>query len=206
MLLGLTGKKRAGKDSVAEVLVRAHGFQRVAFADPLRQACLGLDPLVAIHSDELGPLAQEGFRLSYGVGTRYVRLSDLVTDVGWEVAKGVREVRRTLQNYGVAIRAIQPEFWIDAALAQALPVLDNGGRVVITDVRFPNELDAIALYGGHHWHVDRPGNRSDDTHPSEVALEPFYDQADTWVENAGTLDDLEVAVHSFLRSLEKRAA
>ena len=39
MLIGLVGKKGAGKDSVADYLVTHHGYQKHAFALPIKQAC-----------------------------------------------------------------------------------------------------------------------------------------------------------------------
>jgi hypothetical protein len=202
MLIGLTGKKRAGKDSVASVLVDQHDFHRIAFADPLKEAALSLDPLVRIEHDERGPLsAATGF---YFAPLQTYRLGFVVEMAGWEAAKEVREVRRTLQRYGVAIREVQPSFWVDAALAKAKPILARGDSVVITDVRFPNELDAIAALCGVHWHVERPGLVNDDPHPSETALEPYYAQADTWVENGSTLDDLAMVVTSQIASARKR--
>jgi hypothetical protein len=199
-LVGLTGKKRAGKDTVAARLVERHGFARVAFADPLKEAALGLDPLVRIEVDEVGPLAQVvGSQVFQPHG--YYRLSSVVAAAGWEAAKEVREVRRTLQRYGVAIRDLSPEFWVAQGLAKAEALLDQGTSVVITDVRFPNELDAIGGAGGFHVHVDRPGVDTSDPHPSETALEPFYDDADVEVLNHGSLGDLHDAVDTMVRYL-----
>ena len=45
-LIGLSGMKRSGKDSTAEILQRNYGFSRLAFADKLREALLALNPSV----------------------------------------------------------------------------------------------------------------------------------------------------------------
>jgi dephospho-CoA kinase len=37
MLIGLSGKAGAGKDTVADYLVRCYKFQRMAFADPMKR-------------------------------------------------------------------------------------------------------------------------------------------------------------------------
>jgi hypothetical protein len=191
-LVGLTGKKRSGKDTVAARLVERHGFARVAFADPLKEAALGLDPLIVVEHDERGPLMRAAD--FYLQPLQPYRLAFIVGMVGWEAAKEVREVRRTLQRYGVAIRDLSPEFWVAQGLAKAEALLDQGTSVVITDVRFPNELDAIGAAGGFHVHVDRPGVDTSDPHPSETALEDFYDDADVEVLNHGSIADLHDAV------------
>jgi dephospho-CoA kinase len=36
MIIGLTGYAQSGKDTVANILVENYGYQRVAFADPIR--------------------------------------------------------------------------------------------------------------------------------------------------------------------------
>jgi hypothetical protein len=199
VLVGLTGKKRAGKDTVAARLVERHGFARVAFADPLKEAALGLDPLIRIEGDEVGPLRLAGF--PGVIPGELLRLSHVIGRVGWETAKEVREVRRTLQEYGAAIRALSPTFWVDMALAKADALLDAGTSVVITDVRYPNELDALAAHAGFHVHVDRPGVDTSDPHPSEVSLEPFYDDAYAELLNHGSVADLHAAVDTAVRYL-----
>lgn len=195
MLIGLTGKKRAGKDSVAAALVYDHGFTRLAFADPLKDTALQVDPLVDIEDDERGPLRDAGWDKPLGPTER---LSSLVVLVGWEAAKEVREVRRFLQDLGLAVREnVGETVWIDA-LVRRIP---KGENVVITDVRFPNELEALADLGGVHVHVHRPGLVSTDPHPSEVALERYYDDAAATIVNVGTLSDLKFtvgAIHSVL--------
>ncbi|NED29195.1 hypothetical protein G3I37_30615, partial [Streptomyces anulatus] len=60
----LIGKARSGKDSVGAHLVRRYAYTRLAFADPLKEMALAVDPLIP---------------LSHGV---HGRLSLLVQGVG----------------------------------------------------------------------------------------------------------------------------
>lgn len=39
MIIGITGYAGSGKDTIADILVRDHGFGKVAFADPLKRIC-----------------------------------------------------------------------------------------------------------------------------------------------------------------------
>lgn len=174
-VVGLIGKKRSGKDTFAQGLVE-RGVTRVAFADPLKEAALALDPFVRtfVTWDEyLDPEA----------GAE--RLSSVVARLGWEAAKEIPEVRRTLQNYGVAIREIDPAFWVRAGMLKAAAI---DGPVVITDVRFPNEAKAVVDVGGIVVRVVRPGLVSTDEHVSETALDDY--PADLTVTNSGTAEDL----------------
>jgi hypothetical protein len=171
-IVGLIGKKRAGKDSVASVLTEGFGFVRYAFADPLKASLLATDPCVPL------------------IGSRVtVRLSEMVERVGWEAAKEFAEVRRLLQAYGVAVREhVNPSVWLDATMCR---VMDEERPVVITDVRFPNEADAIEAAGGVLVRVHRPGLPDDDRHVSETALD---DRLCTWhIANEGGLPELRAA-------------
>lgn len=183
-LIGLIGKKRAGKDTFARGLLR-RGAVRYAFADPLKEAVLATDPII----EPYVRYEREGdFVNHFAAG---VRLKWFVERAGWERAKELPEVRRLLQEFGVAIRAIDEDFWlrttIDKAVADPRPA-------VITDVRFPNEAKAIADRGGALIRVVRPGLDSDDQHVSETALDDY--PVDVVVDNVTTADDLvDVALH-----------
>ena len=132
-IIGLMGAKRSGKDTVADYLVNAYGFVRVAFADPLKELALDLDPFI---EEPLG----------------WARLSELVKPEGsvrdrFEPVKDYPDVRRLLQRLGVAVRELDEDFWVDAAFETISQLWDSREEpipgFVIPDVRFPNEYLAI---------------------------------------------------------------
>lgn len=180
-LVGVTGRKRAGKDTFAKRLVDQHGFIRMAFADNVRKVALAIDPLVA--------------EVTYaGKYVTHARLSTMVDALGWEKAKEITEVRRILQRIGTeGIRSLDDGFWIRQ-------VLDNlpDGPVVITDVRFPNEADAIKKAGGVVIRVNRPGLDESDQHTSESAMDGYLH--DWSVANTGTVEALYVKVDELVAS------
>lgn len=178
-LIGMIGKKRSGKDSVASTLVAEFGYSRVAFADPLREALLRLDPIIGRPALPDAPAPVHD-----------VRLSEVIAAIGWERAKDyVPEVRVLLQRFGTdAIRAIDDDFWVRTT-RQQIEALRADGPVVVTDVRFPNEADAIREAGGYLVRVTRPGTESEPgAHASETALDDYPE--DIVVPNIGTLDCL----------------
>lgn len=176
-LVGMMGRARAGKDTVAHRLVTDHGFRRYAFADALKEVALQADPIVT-------PLDTVG---------RSVRLSEVVAAVGWEGAKEHREVRRTLQALGVAVRSVDPFFWVSAVMDE---VEHRTGPVVITDVRFPNEAATIRDAGGVLVRVIRPGQDASDQHVSETAL-------NDWKPDFEVLNDGDL--HSLLKKVDAMA-
>ncbi|MEV6684441.1 hypothetical protein AB0N28_03700 [Streptomyces sp. NPDC051130] len=162
------------------MLLEHGGYERVAFADPLKEAALKLDPIVYSFSVD-------------GYETENARLTDVVEWGGWERAKDEPEVRRILQELGSAVRAIDPEVWLRAGLARVDEVNRTTGRpAVITDVRYPNEAASLRRAGFHLIYIDRPGVPHLN-HESEGALGPA--DAHHTITNSGSLDDLKARVH-----------
>ncbi|MET9959321.1 hypothetical protein ABZ128_09565 [Streptomyces sp. NPDC006326] len=175
MNIGIIGRARSGKDTAGQWLVDNRGYERVAFADPLKAAALKLDPIVGV---ERAGTDDRNVSLT-------VRLSDYVVMRGWEAAKEVPEVRRTLQELGASMRAVDPEVWLRAGLARAYEVNRNFGRpAVITDVRYLNEAVSLKNAGFKLIHIDRPGVPHLE-HESEGALGP--EDAHFMIRNDGNL-------------------
>ncbi|OKI19303.1 hypothetical protein [Streptomyces sp. CB03911] len=194
MNIGVIGRARSGKDTAGAWLVDKRGYERVAFADPLREVALALDPIISV--SVLG--------WDHGSYDTY-RLSEHVIPDGWEKAKTEEpEIRRTLQHLGASIRAVDPDFWLRAALAKADEVNHRSARpVVITDVRYPNEADELRRRGWHLLYVDRPGIPHLD-HESEGAL--TAEDGDYTIVNASSLSDYLRAVELFHRRVHDAEA
>jgi hypothetical protein len=102
--------------------------------------------------------------------------------------------RQMLQTLGTewGRGTVHPEIWIRIAMEHAGQHLAVGRCVVITDVRFDNEAQAIIDAGGEVWSVTRPGWRclADEAaaHQSEAGVS---DRLITrTIDNSGPLDDL----------------
>ncbi|WP_030779321.1 hypothetical protein [Streptomyces sp. NRRL S-920] len=171
--IALIGRARTGKDTVAARLVHRFAYTRVAFADPLKDVALSLDPIVAYEPAGYGPLA--------------VRLTAVVKRYGWETAKDrFPEVRRVLQHAGQGVRELDPDFWLGLALDK-VAVADRWNLpVVITDCRYGNEADALRARGFKLVRIIRPGYSDvPATHDSERELDDY--PTDATLANAGTV-------------------
>jgi hypothetical protein len=184
MLIGVSGYARAGKDTVGRLLVENHGFKRVSFA---------LNPWIPIASRVELPTHSVAEMVDAPIlaapvkqEMRLRRLQEIVDDDGWERAKEVPEVRRILQRLGTeAGREVLGEnVWVDAAFNGVS--LDDD--IVITDVRFPNEYDAIKTRDGEVWRVSRPGVTATNAHVSETAID--HKTFSVWLSNDGSIEDL----------------
>ncbi|PPS86423.1 deoxynucleotide monophosphate kinase family protein [Streptomyces sp. MH60] len=177
MNIGIIGRARAGKDTAGKWLVDNRGYRRVAFADALKEAALKVDPAIPFP------------RRCPGQEERLVmRLSEVVTTYGWERGKDLTpEVRRFLQELGAAVRDIDEDFWLRAAMKKVVEANDASVPAVITDVRYPNEAASLKRAGFHLVYIDRPGVPQMD-HASENSLTST--DAQYYVLNAGTVSDL----------------
>lgn len=184
--IALIGRARSGKDEIAKHLVSRHGYARVAFADALKEMALSTDPWI---------ISENGGAL---------RLSMVVSKYGWEKAKDSSpDVRRTLQNLGVAVRNQDPNFWLRQGINKAHRAHSNGSPVVVTDVRFLNEVRALEDLHFMTASVTRPcriteGLDATDTHVSETELANY--PTDRAICNAGSIDDLHADIEKLLLS------
>ncbi|MEU3265086.1 hypothetical protein [Streptomyces bacillaris] len=156
-LIGLAGAARSGKDTAAQALLES-GWTRRAFADKVRDMLYVANPTLVDEAYFEGLTS-----LAYEVDT-----------YGWdEVKEQHPEVRQMLQRLGTeGGRALLGEdVWVDALFRD----YSTWGPTVITDVRFPNEADAIRAHGGLVVAIRRPGQEliADAEHASETALRGY---------------------------------
>lgn len=184
LLIGLQGRARAGKDTVAARLVAEHGFVRLAFADELKRMAEEIDPLVYDHDfNQNVPLA-----FALGVG-------------GWERAKDRTTARAFLQKLGESVRMRNADFWVDVVWSDYAMLTED--RIVITDVRYPNEVAWIRNEQGANVRVVRPGLPE----PKNPHISETYDLIhDRTILNDGELDDLDAKVDALVASLEEGLA
>lgn len=170
MLIGITGYKRSGKNTVADVLAIDFDFTVISFADKLYRMLNTQNPKI----------------------TERKRVQELVAEFGWDLAKETfPEIRRLLQTLGTeCVRDILgAETWVDA-WEKSLP--PEPRRVVAADVRFPNEAVRIRELGGVIWRVTRPGT-APDGHRSETDQRKI--KPDAVLNNNGTIEQLHTGVH-----------
>lgn len=154
-ILGISGKKQSGKDSVASFLVRnckelfGHNLAvRIGFADSLKT-------LVMQH---------------FGATAGQVYGSE---EAKQEILSCGLTVRQTLQKVGTVLAEIDTTVWVRAAMACIKFYVERDHVVVVPDVRFPKEVHAIHALGGKIIRLTRNDDGSDQ-HVSETALDSFF--------------------------------
>jgi len=190
MLIGISGKKRSGKDTVGGYLVEQKEFKRKAFADDLKTLVSKTYdiPITWFHHDTL----KEKALLNYPMSA--MACEHLGEDEGM-IVDGIRyHSPRTLCILeGYFKRVVDPLYWCKKI------VEGNGveGNIVITDVRYQNEADYIKSKGGILLRVNRL-NTPLSSHLSETDLD-LYTGFDGIIENNSSIKDLLVNVDAFVK-------
>lgn len=189
-IVGICGKMRHGKDTAASALV-SRGYIQMAFADPIREALLKMDPIVVASQTPSGITDDKSYPVTW-----CNRLSKLVAAVGWDEAKKSPDVRAHLQIFGTEVgrEMFGQNCWVDYA-ERKIDALPDDSKVVITDVRFENEAHLIKRLGGLLLWVHRPELESDadvNRHVSERMT--VARMADAKIENTGAIEDLHSKV------------
>lgn len=182
MIIGLSGYAQTGKDTIANYLIENYGFTRVAFADPIREAIYRLNPKITI-ADMKG-----------------VPLATAVDGLGWESVKvDSEDARWLLQRMGTEVgrEMFGDDFWVNQGMKKAL----QHDRVVFTDVRYPNELEAILEASGTVWRVIKNSVGAVNRHASETALDDY--DFEYMIFNNDTKESLYESVDSFMADLDE---
>jgi hypothetical protein len=134
MIIGIAGFQGSGKDTIADYLCNIYGFKRDSFANTLK------DAVAAVF----------GWNRELLEGrTKESREWRETVDTWWANRLNMPDLtpRLVLQKWGteVARKAWHDDTWI-ASLENKLNQAHND--IVITDVRFPNEIQAIRNAGG----------------------------------------------------------
>ena len=189
MIIGLVGYIGSGKGTVADTLVRNHQYHKFAFADALKDAVATIFtwPRGLLEGDSN---ASRAFRERVDVWWSH--------KLGYEVTP-----RLILQKFGTEAcrHGIADNIWI-AALEKRIQGYDD---VVISDCRFPNEIDFIRSAGGVIVRLKRGDDPTEEQlskmHISETAWNSYV--PDSVIYNDSTMDDLKENVKLSLTYLEK---
>lgn len=151
-LLGLAGGAGVGKDTLADLYLSREGFRPMALADEIK----------------IRLIARGACTFEEAFITKPAHIRKLMQEEGTERGRDV---------YGES-------YWFDCMIAKATVLAARWGsafaRIVVPDVRFPNEVELIQKAGGKVFKLEAPNRyakngMSDEArqHRSERALDGF---------------------------------
>ena len=178
-LIGFAGRKGSGKDTCAAVLVDYSGFERFAFADCMKCICKGLFDLT---DEQLHGHSKDEPDDRYG-----------------------HSPRQLLQMFGADfIRdMVSKDFWVEKFRKFMSERLDDDPPIVVSDVRFQNEVDVIRELGGKVYLINRRAAGAADLHRSED-VESLQNIAGS-INNSWSLGDLQEAAYDLGASFSRRS-
>jgi hypothetical protein len=198
-IIGLSGKKGSGKDFVGKIIQRLAGHGKLMpFAGSIKEICrdyFGLDPAIMYGTNEQKNTTLTEWRWEdiprngahdhtgkfYTINGKvgFITYREMLQMVGTEVFRDnvhedfwvkctLNKIKNDKTEYNKPIRIYgfddrSQEGWRDNFKKENL--------FVITDVRFPNEVEAIKSAGGVVVRVHGGQSADNDKHPSETALD-----------------------------------
>ena len=176
-LIGITGQKGNGKDTIANYLCSKYGYSAMACADILKKIC---SLIFDLNDEQLnGNLKEVSDERWFGLTPRKI-----LQFVGTDLFRNNME--KLDENFG-------KDIWILTLEKRIMNALNNDKIIVISDIRFQNELDLIKKFNGTIIRVKREGLKSDN-HESEINISNFIVDHD--VKNNGSFDDLYSEIDS----------
>lgn len=180
-IVAVCGKKRSGKDTVADFLCRSFGYTNRKISEDLKKVVQVLFDFsdTQVESDDKD-----------------------VVDPRWDISP-----RQAMQFIGTHVmqfeiqklltdKSVGRQFWIQSFATKYCD--DTNSHIVISDLRFPHEYEILKRYGVYVIRVERQTQASHDL-VSEHDSEKEYVNipTDVVIQNDGTLDDF----HEKLRRL-----
>lgn len=175
MFVIMSGRSRSGKDTfaifLAEELFKQTGrvYVLMAYAHELKRR---VQKDFGLSYDQLWGDKKEGEDQRYPKGDKF-----------WTA-------REILQQYGEFFRSINFDFWV----GKLFSIIDEKEytNVIVTDGRYPNEVDPILERDGYHIRINRVVENKihGKNHSSETSLDVPY-KVDFTVSNNGTFEDLK---------------
>ncbi len=212
-LIAISGWVKSGKDTAANMLISDYGFKRVAFADPLKETVaeqfdISLPSLHTQEGKEKPILSmpvdprdayskmiaeflvkefrtQDGRQCDHGIyfgGTRFMGIGD---DNNFVQLYWTGRALCILE--GSSKRSVIPNYWVRQAIIEAKQ--KGYDKVVISDLRYKNELSSLREYLDPGDHMVSVRVNRFDTSPSNDPSERDLDDGkfDFVIENRSTM-------------------
>ena len=172
MIIGLVGFKSSGKDTAANILVEQHGFQSIAFADSIKDCLSSIfcwdREMMQGHTPESREWREQ-------------------VDPWWVNKLGIPKFspRWAMTHFGTNLMRdkFDQKIWIhnvERRLEQS-----KTRNLVLSDCRFPNEIEVIRNQSGKIWRINR-GVDPIWMNVAKTAAKPLRTHDVTWNQSVGS--------------------
>lgn len=172
-IYAFAGRKRSGKSELANFMCEKYGAIKVTIASYLKQLCADL---LECDLNYLNQIKDDGTTFAYKPNDKWFNIINNETNIPIDVIDKeignviFTSVRQMLQVIGTnLIRKYYPEWHVNKMIKDIKSY--NNKIIVIDDVRFVNEKNAIAELGGEIFFIIRTSNCLNvSNHISEISL------------------------------------
>lgn len=216
-IIGIAGAKNSGKDLTFELIQKlVPNTTRLGLADFLKEACsVWLDLRRADMDDRIFKEMrdeQPDYLLGHDLGniwkaykcvlpTLRCSAEDMYNVVEKLERTPYYSIREALQLVGTDfLRTLSPDIHLDVADK----FRDKSKLSVITDCRFPNEVEWVQRNGGKVIYIARPEAEAaayESTHVSERGILDLRQKCDYLLQNDGTVEDLQLILSAILTDM-----
>lgn len=172
-LIGIIGQKRAGKDTMADYIIKNYNYTKKSLSDPLKDACKSIFLL----SDEQLYGNEKEVPDKRWNGSTPRQLLQVV---------GTQLFREDLNKYIPQLNELSNTIWIHHF--ELWYAKNKDKKIVIPDIRFNDEAQMIKNNGGVLIKINRGEFSKTDLHKSEQELEDIM--ADAYIFNNSSIDEL----------------
>lgn len=156
-IIGICGKKFNGKDTIADYLVKKYGYTKISLSDPLKYA---IKEIFNFSDEQLWGNKKEDIDPFWKVTPREV-LQLIGTDCFRDI-------------FGKKFPHIGDNIWVLSLQLNIDKLINSGVRkIVVPDIRFPNESELLKKYNGAIVRVNRIFHEKfiSDSHISENSID-----------------------------------
>lgn len=199
MIVGISGRKQSGKDTVAKIWQLLDFAESSKYEEIVGDKYANKEEFVIAcleHKEDYAPYRHYFRWETHSFAHKLKQIVSILTGVCTDCLEyenikqsplpenwfnypiNVRTYRDLLQKLGTEVfrEHVAQSIWIDLLIAEYQMIKETIGEPnwLITDVRFPDEADAIRKAGGYLIRVRSTMDiASKDTHPSETGLDSY---------------------------------
>lgn len=181
MIVGVTARKRHGKDTVCDYLVEKYGFEKYSLATPLKRGAM---EIFGLSEEQVFGDLKEVIDPEWGCTPR-----ELLQVLGTEL------LQFDIQKHLPSFKKIGRYIWVKNFFKYYSK--NSSKNIAISDCRFIHETKSIAdVKNTLIIKVVRPGLPDNDTHSSESEIDQV--EYDHLVINDGTIEELYTKIDAII--------
>ena len=185
MIIGFLGRKRTGKDTAANLLIKKYGFIKYGFGDPVKDVARAM---FCFDDEQLYGSKKEDVDPEWNVTPRKV-LQVIGTEFSqYSIYKSLPELEEKVPMRNFWVNRFKK--WYKEEIK-----INIGMNVVINDIRFQHEINAIKELNGHVIKITSDRQQYKDSHLSENEIDEINQQTiDFEITNNESIDSFHLKI------------